>query len=64
MSKINNIDPNTNIIIRKSEETVGTAGGPRSEIEGEGILETLPAVYVSDANVSMISLLSYQLSII
>ena len=55
ISTIEHTDSNTNTILRNTKETVGTAGGTQLAIEGEGIIETLPAVCFPDASVSMIS---------
>ena len=48
-------DPNTNITLTYSEETLGTAGGNNLPVHGNGYMEKLPSVYVPDANASMIS---------
>ena len=55
IADVSHKDPNTNIILTSSEETLGTAGGTHLPVRGDGHMETLPSVYVPDANASMIS---------
>ena len=55
VADISHSDPNTNITLTYSEETLGTAGGPNLPVRGDGQMEKLPSVYVPDANASMIS---------
>ena len=52
---ISHTDPNTNITLTYSEETLGTAGGMNLAVRGDGQMAKLPSVYVPDANASMIS---------
>ena len=52
---INHKDTNSHIVISTSDQKVETVGGHELEIQGHGVLESLPAIYVPSATASLLS---------
>ena len=55
LSSIYHKDTNSHIVISTSDQKVETAGGHELEIQGHGVLESLPAIYVPSATASLLS---------